>query len=349
MASDTKTSTEIDEGLFLTGVVETGDEIGCGSYGKVYEVNYRGTVCAAKEIHKVINKADRIINLFRDECLHASKARHPNIVQFLGLYSPPQCDLPVMVMEKMHNNLTSLIEGYSDIPLHIKMSILHDITLGLRYLHSNNPPIVHRDLSSNNILLTVHLVAKIGDLGVAKAIDLSQGLLTETPGTAIFMPPESQDDNPVYGTPLDVFSFACIVLHVITQEWPNPSSRVNNNQVVSEIERRQKYLNKMTGEETHELKQLVIRCLDNTPTNRPNIEDVSKVVLGIKEKCVQCSPYASLNPITWQQRIEEEHHRAIVRVCLPKVLVISPPFPWYYRVCGNMNFVICRSLITRRM
>jgi len=304
MASDRKAASEINEELYLTGVVETSVVIGRGSYGRVYEVMYRGTVCAAKEIHQLI-KADRTIELFRNECLHASKVRHPNIVQFLGLYSPPKCDLPVMVMERMQCNLTSLIEEYPDIPLYIKMSILHDITLGLRYLHSNNPPIIHRDLSSNNILLTAHLIAKIGDLGVARTIDLSQGRLMETPGTAVFMPPESQDDNPVYGAPLDVFSFACIVLHIVTQDWPKPTNIVKNNQVVSEVNRRQKFLDKMTSEEVQELKQLVISCLDNNADSRPDIVVVSTVLLGIKVKCVKSSPYASLNPITWQQRIEE--------------------------------------------
>ena len=315
----------MDQRLYLTGVADTGVELGRGSYGRVFEVTYRGTVCAAKEIHEVI-KADKTVDSFLSECLCTSEARHPNIVQFLGLYTFPNRGLPVMVMEKMERNLTSLIEGHSDIPLYIKASILHDITLGLRYLHSGDPPTVHRDLSSNNIFLTAHLVAKIGDLGMAKVIKYSQKL-TVNPGTTDFMSPESQYDEPVYGTPLDVFSFACIVVHLVTQEWPSPTSHFTPDQKFQkEVERRQKYLEKMTCEETQELAQLVVRCLANEPGERPNIEEVSIAVLNIKQKCANCSPYAGLNPITWQQMIE--------KVIIGIVLLCT----W----C----IVLCRGLIT---
>ena len=52
----------------------------------------------------------------------------------------------------------------------MKKSILLDVACGLSYLHNQRPPVIHRDLSPNNIMLTSQLVAKIGDLGVAKAI-----------------------------------------------------------------------------------------------------------------------------------------------------------------------------------
>ena len=71
----------------------------------------------------------------------------------LGLYYPEmdRCRLPVMVMEKMQYSLRGLVEKYDNIPLNVKLSILDDVCLGLRYLHSRSPPIVHRDLTPNNI------------------------------------------------------------------------------------------------------------------------------------------------------------------------------------------------------
>ena len=63
-------------------------------------------------------------------------------------------NLPVMVLEKMQDIVTSLIEKHDNIPLLVKLSILHDLSLGLRYLH---PIVIHRDLSPNNILVTSHL------------------------------------------------------------------------------------------------------------------------------------------------------------------------------------------------
>ena len=52
-------------------------------------------------------------------------------------------------------NLRGLMENYNKIPLNVKLSILDDIYHSLRYLHRSNPPIVHRDLTPNNILLRV--------------------------------------------------------------------------------------------------------------------------------------------------------------------------------------------------
>ena len=78
-------------------------------------------------------------------------------IQFLGVYYPEVdgvkgVQLPVMVMEMMADSLSSFVEKYQNIPAHVKFSIIHDVSLGLCYLHSHDPPIVHRDLSPNIIL-----------------------------------------------------------------------------------------------------------------------------------------------------------------------------------------------------
>ena len=70
----------------------------------------------------------------------------------------------------------------------VKLSILVDVSRGLWYLHSRNPPIVHRDLSPNNVLLTGQFVAKISDLGVAKVIEAdSKKTKTHAPGMVDFI------------------------------------------------------------------------------------------------------------------------------------------------------------------
>ena len=123
--------------------------------------------------------------------------------------------LPVMVMEKMQYSLRGLVEKYDNIPLNVKLSILDDVCLGLRYLHSRSPPIVHRDLTPNNILLGGHLEAKITDLGVAKVIKSENNkTMTKLPGTPDFMPPEALRKKPVYGPSLDVFSYGGVILNV---------------------------------------------------------------------------------------------------------------------------------------
>ena len=102
-----------------------------------------------------------------------------------------------------------------DFAFHFKLSILMDTCHGLQFLHSQN--IIHRDLSSNNILLTKHLVAKISDLGMAKIIPPDLQKHTQAPGTVVFMPPEALSVNPQYGKPIDIFSVGCVCVHVISR------------------------------------------------------------------------------------------------------------------------------------
>ena len=141
-----------------------------------------------------------------------------------------QYRLPVVVMEKMQHSLRRLVENYINIPLNVKLSILDEVYLGLRYLHSRNPPIIHRDLTPNNILLGRSLEAKITDLGVAKVMQTdNKTSMTKIPGTSYFMPLETLTKRPVYGPPLDVFCYGGVVLNVITQKWPDPTDKMHFN------------------------------------------------------------------------------------------------------------------------
>ena len=66
-------------------------------------------------------------------------------------------------------------------------------------------------------------MAKISDLGVAKVIKADSIItLTRPPGTIDFMPLEALSNNPIYGPPMDIFSFAGVILHTFTQQWPRP-------------------------------------------------------------------------------------------------------------------------------
>ena len=119
----------------------------------------------------------------------------------------------------------SVVEKYPNISMYVKLSMLLYVSRGLWYLHAHHPPIVHRDLSPNNVLLTSQFVAKISDLGVAKVIQAdSKKTKTRAPGTVDFMPPEALLETPEYGhgPPLDVFSYGGVILHVVNQEWPKP-------------------------------------------------------------------------------------------------------------------------------
>ena len=273
-------------------------ELGRGAYGKVYKVKYGGATFAAKRIHRIliddnVRTIDKrvVVSSFIRECEHCSLLNHPNIVKFMGIcYSPNK--IPVMVMELLDESLTAYGERKSrrNVNLAVKVSILLDIARGLSYLHTQDPAVAHRDLSPNNILLKgskrdddEHIVAKIADLGVARAIKAdskkTQNKLTKVPGTVDFMPPEATEENAKYDVSLDVFSFGGIVLFLATHEWPTPAKltevdpHTDKIKAYSEVERRQKYLDMMTGE-MRDLKSLAILCLSNHCNRRPTTVEI---------------------------------------------------------------------------
>ena len=277
--------------LTLTGIVRVDREsLGSGAYGKVFAVKHEGKTYAAKEIHSIlletvsIEEKRAVRDNFLKECHQCSILRHPNIVRFIGVYYPDwQSVLPVMVMELMDTNLKDYVET-PNISMKLKISILHDISQGLSFLHDRASPIIHRDLSPNNVLLSRDLVAKISDLGVAKVVKVgTKNTLTKAPGTTDFMPPEALADHPKYFTGLDVFSYGGLILHTVNQEWPTPTSHVEFDhkmkpiKMLTEVERRQKYLDMMTAE-AEVLKSLVVRCLENDPANRPTSADLLKTL-----------------------------------------------------------------------
>ena len=306
--------------LVLKGVTPLNrKELGRGAYGKVYAVSYCEMICAAKEIHSILLEGQgesdlrRIIEAFLRECHQCSISRHPNIIQFLGVHYPKVdgskgVQLPVMVMEMMVDSLSSFVEKYQNIPANIKFGVVHDVSLGLCYLHNHDPPIVHHDLSPNNILLTEHLMAKISDLGVAKVIRAdSRGKMTKVPGTVDFMPPECFKTNPIYGTPMDVFSFAGIVLHTFNQQWPTPSEQVQfdpqtrKRVALSEVERRQQYLDKLGGD-GEALRSLVEECLDDDPVVRPTIATICRRIQSSRDNYLKEPPQSFM---TLLQKIEQ--------------------------------------------
>ena len=245
--------------------------------------------CAGKHIHAELATADseqsvEIADKFEEECRLLSKQHHPNIVLFMGVHFKEGQDFPVLLMEQLPMSLDGALTRYPKLPAYVKNSILYDVACGLSFLHSKAPPILHRDLTSRNILLSDNFHAKIADLGVARIIHkASLNLkLTKLPGNASFMPPEAYPDDPEYGTALDMFSYGVLILNVVTQRWPNPDAQINKERVaVAEVVRRKNDLDEM--EEAHPLREFTVRCLSDIATDRHSaVEAVQKLALEKK-------------------------------------------------------------------
>ena len=263
------------------------EELDSGAYGIVFKVTVNKLPCMAKRLHKVLIKGvsarerASIQKKFRDECVLLSKLNHPNIVHFVGVYYGESRDDLMLIMERLHSDVATYVETHPNIPISIKVSILLDVSYGLLYLHGQTPPIVHRDLTAPNILLTSDLRAKIADLGVSKV--LSDPLMikqTTVPGNAYYMAPETKFANPRYDVMIDIFALGHLALHISIQDWPK-THRVEDHRSVQhgkmEIAERKKALEEGMGKD-HCLYQLAINCLQDHPERRPSTKELNSTL-----------------------------------------------------------------------
>ena len=262
-------------------------KLGAGSFGIVFEVEWNGTTCAAKFMHDIFKEIlsaeekQAFITTFEKECATWSALRHPQIVQFLGIYFDPS-HTPVMVLEKMDASLRSLLESTpkEDFPLINKVVILRQVAQGLVYLHSHSPKLVHHDLSPNNILVNeVTYLTKLTDFGMTRAIDAAS--LTRSSsikGTPGFMPPEALRHPPQYDDKLDVFSYGNLIIMTVTHEWPTPviprPSRTEGEEmqgavVYSQLDTRAPYLELFSEGEKKLFQGMVKLCLNDNADQRP--------------------------------------------------------------------------------
>lgn len=207
----------------------------------------------------------------------------------IGVYYPEmkRLTLPFIVMEKMYSSLRGLVENRSDIPFNVTLSILNDVCRALQYLHSRKPPIVHWNLTPNNILLCYHFKAKLSDIGVSNTLQTADAqVASQAPGLNGFSRPKSLTSISTEELSLDIFALGRIILYITTHQWPQLAPLINFDPDVSkrtstELERHQQYLDMMTERYTN-LKPLVLSCLDDNPQNRPSVAQALKEIKQVK-------------------------------------------------------------------
>lgn len=276
--------------------------LGIGSYGQVCKARCDTLICAAKILHqnifdpkaqhKTAHKRTRIapIRKFEQEIEILRTIKHPNIVQYLGIYQDSVTGVPVLLMELMDESLTNFLAGaLAQIPFHTQVNVCHDVTQALAFLHLNS--IIHRDLSSNNVLLIGDARAKLTDFGMAKlTADHMNGFsascsLTRNPGSDAYMPPEAVQSPAVYTEKLDCFSFGVLIIQILTQKLPNPGDPYEeitkcdqskrSFQRISEIRRRENHINEIAS--GHPLLSIALDCLKDVDIERPSTAQLSYV------------------------------------------------------------------------
>ena len=232
---------------------------------------------------------------FQQECAFLESIRHPNIVQYLGMTRDPESRLPVLLMELLDESLTKKLErSQQSLSYFIEVDICTDIALAVAYLHSND--IIHRDLSSNNVLMIAGRRAKVTDFGMSKlagtAPTKTRTPLTMCPGTVSYMPPEAMRESPRYTKKMDCFSEGVIMIQVCTRLWPEPGPRTRQKYDLTsptgevevpllETERRKSHTDMIRVD--HPLLPIAISCLHYKDVNRPSSKELCERLADLKE------------------------------------------------------------------
>ena len=227
----------------------TEEELGCGGWAKVKVAKLKIT---AKCLHEQLIY-DYHRRLFRREMDVAARVSHPNLLRFLGARLEGGM---AILTEFMPTSLRALVNRRPRQHLSLEhiISIAIDVACALNYLHHMTPdPIIHRDLSSANVLLQPTpnggWLAKVSDYGTA---NFQSRLQTENPGSPVYTAPESRD--PALQTPkMDIYSFGVLLVEMCTCEFPAPERRAELIQSIR----------------SPQLVDLITQCLNEDPDRRP--------------------------------------------------------------------------------
>ena len=275
--------------------VDKSQLLGQGAYGAVYKAKCDQLPCAAEVLHPAIldPRDPGARKRFEKECTLLESIRHPHIVQYLGMTRDPESRLPVLLMELLDESLTKMLQcSQQSLAFHVQVDICHDIALAVAYLHLKE--IIHRDLSSNNVLIIAGRRAKVTDFCTSKlaVADSTTTSLTTRPGTLAYMPPEALREPPMYTKKMDCFSEGVIMIQVCTRLWPEPGPRTKlaqdsrsptgkSEMPILETDRRKNHIDLIDPKNA--LLPIATDCLHYQYSDRPSSEELCQRLADLKK------------------------------------------------------------------
>ncbi|XP_024523265.1 probable leucine-rich repeat receptor-like protein kinase At5g49770 [Selaginella moellendorffii] len=261
-------------------------EIGVGGYGKVYKgFLLTGEVVAIKRAQAGSMQG---AHEFKTEIELLSRLHHKNLVELVGFcfeHGEQMLVYEYMAGGSIHDHLMDQSKVFS---WNKRLEIAIGSARGLSYLHElANPPIIHRDIKSSNILLDEMFVAKVADLGLSKVSMADEGkthVSTQVKGTLGYLDPEYYMTNQLTDKS-DVYSFGVVLLELLTARPPIENGKYVVREVRTALARGglEEVIplldSSLEGYSARDLKRylsLAMACVEEAAAQRPSMNDIVK-------------------------------------------------------------------------
>ena len=243
-----------------TEVHSSGQMLGKGGWGSVVVGSFRRQNVAVKELHSSI-RSPYFDELLRREISLMAKVRHPNLLLFIAavLDKPGRSD-PIIITELLDTDLRSAYQDGKLANNRVRLFILRDVAAALNYLHLQREPIVHRDVSSANVLLQAlpdnKWRGKLSDFGSANIVQYAS---TPGPGNRQYTAPEVLREEK-QSTKMDVYSYGKLLCEIFTNQFPDQRAFPSMMQSMARS--------------WPLMHRIVSTCVDDDPTKRPAMNSI---------------------------------------------------------------------------
>ncbi|XP_058084669.1 uncharacterized protein LOC131232453 isoform X2 [Magnolia sinica] len=242
-----------------------GEEIGQGSYGVVYRGIWNGSDVAIK-VYLGNEYREGILLDYKKEIAIMKRLRHPNVLLFMGaVYSPDRLAIVTEFLPR-GSLFKTLHRNNQALDLRRRMRMALDVARGMNYLHCRNPPIVHRDLKSSNLLVDRNWTVKVGDFGLSRLKNSTFLTAKSGRGTPQWMAPEVLRNEPS-NEKSDVYSFGVILWELMTESVP--WAHLNSLQVVGVVGFMDRRLDLPEGLDPR-ISSIINDCWQSDPEQRPS-------------------------------------------------------------------------------
>lgn len=251
--------------------LELKERIGAGSFGTVHRADWHGSEVAVKILMEQDFHAERFKEFLREVAI-MKRLRHPNIVLFMGAVTEPP-KLSIVTEYLSRGSLYRLLHkpGAREIlDERRRFNMALDVAKGMNYLHKRNPPIVHCDLKSPNLLVDRKYTVKVCDFGLSRLKPRTFLSSKSAAGTPEWMAPEVLRDEPS-NEKSDVYSFGIILWELATLQ--QPWSNLNPAQVVAAVGFKGRRL-EIPRDVNPQVASLIEACWVSEPWKRPSFSSI---------------------------------------------------------------------------